>query len=276
MMSKVIVLDSTYETCRKAVRQAFLHVFQVTRLKEVAGAYYRNFSKNLRLVELEKPFRRTVAVLNDVLESDVYISVPKMKTHGLTMLSGAVKNNFGLLAGAQKSWYHYYCVKPEIFAEIILASNDGVALDTVLAGMVGFNLDDVPYLRLARDLRLGETDLTAIEIEGEASTIHDYHRPAPPEATYSYRAGVGSGKTSIEFYRQRVSYRPVISAERCHHLRGCTACVDICPAKALNPGDPTPAKDYSKCILCSACKEVCEYGSLEYLPDEQWMTRLAK
>ena len=377
MMRKVIVLDSTYETCRKAVREAFSafspdvqgkkvavkvnalkagdpdrqafvthykvleavieeleklkpaqilvgdsvgtesygntdHVFQVSRLKEVAGAYYRNFSKNLRLVELEKPFKRTVAVLNDVLESDVYISVPKMKTHGLTMLSGAVKNNFGLLAGAQKSWYHYYCVKPEIFAEIlvemfrlrppdfvimdgilamegygpaspetrwvnrILASNDGVALDTVLAGMVGFNLDDVPYLRLARDLRLGETDLTAIEIEGEASTIHDYHRPAPPEATYSYRAGVGSGKTSIEFYRQRVSYRPVISAERCHHPGGCTACVDICPAKALIPGDPTPAKEISKCILCSACKEVCEYGSLEYLPDEQCMRKLAK
>jgi uncharacterized protein (DUF362 family)/ferredoxin len=377
IMSKVVVLDSTYETCRRAVseafsafpvdvqgkkvavkvnalkagdpdRQAFVthykvleavlreletlrpaqivvgdsvgtesygnsdHVFQVTRLKGVAGAYYRNFSRNLRMVELEQPFKRTVAVLGDVLESDVYISVPKMKTHGLTILSGAVKNNFGLLAGAQKSWYHYYSVKPEIFAKIIvemfrlrrpdlvimdgilamegygpaspetrwvnkvLASNDAVALDTVLAGMVGFTVDDVPYLRLARDLRLGETDLNAIEIQGEAGTIHDYHRPGPPEASYSYRAGVGSGKTSIEFYRQRVSYRPVISPEKCHFREGCTACIDICPVKALFSSDPTPAKDISKCILCSACKEVCEYDALEYLPHEQWMAQLAK
>ena len=28
----------------------------------------------------------------------------------------AVKNNFGLLAGAQKSWYDYYSVEPEVFA----------------------------------------------------------------------------------------------------------------------------------------------------------------
>jgi uncharacterized protein (DUF362 family)/ferredoxin len=377
MKSKVLVLDSTYETCRKAVgeafeafpmdlqgkkvavkvnalkagnpdRQAFVthyrvleavlrelerlkpaqivvgdsvgtesygnsdHVFQVTRLKEVAGTYYRNFSRNLRLVNLKKPFERSVAVLGDVLDSDVYISVPKMKTHGLTILSGAVKNNFGLLAGAQKSWYHYYSVKPEIFAEIIaemyrlrppdlvimdgilamegygpaspetrwankvLASNDAVALDTVLAGMVGFTVDEVPYLRLARELRLGETDVSAIEIQGEAGTIPDYHRPEPPEASYSYRAGVGSGKTSIEFYRQRVSYRPVISAEKCHHHDGCTACIDICPVRALYSSDPTPGKDLSKCILCSACREVCEYDALEYLPDGQLMTRLAK
>ena len=376
-MSKVLVMDSTYETCRKAVREAFSafpvdvkgkkvavkvnalkagdperqafvthhkileailrelenlgpaqivvgdsvgtesygssdHVFQVTRLKEVAGAYYRNFSRNLRLVEIEKPFKRTVAVLGDVLDSDVYISVPKMKTHGLTILSGAVKNNFGLLAGAQKSWYHYYSVKPEVFAKIIiemfrlrrpdlvimdgilamegygpaspetrwvnkvLASNDAVALDAVLAGMVGFTVDDVPYLRLARDLRLGETDVNAIEIRGEAGTIHDYHRPEPPEASYSYRAGVGNGKTSIEYYRQRVSYRPVISAETCRHRDGCTACIDLCPVKALFSSDSIPGKDLSRCILCSACKEVCEYDALEYLPDEQWMARLAK
>ena len=48
------------------------------------------------MVDVEKPFKRKVAVLKDVLDADVYISLPKMKTHGLTMLSGAVKNNFGL------------------------------------------------------------------------------------------------------------------------------------------------------------------------------------
>ncbi len=167
------------------------HVFQTTRLKEAAGPHYRNFSKNLMVVELQEPFKRKVAVLKDVMDADVYISLPKMKTHGLTMLSGSVKNNFGLLAGAQKSWYHYYSVKPEIFARIIiemfrlrppdlvimdgilamegygpaspetrwvnkvLASNDAVALDTVLAQMVGFRIQDVPYLQLAKKVRLG-------------------------------------------------------------------------------------------------------------------------
>ena len=96
------------------------HVFQTTRLKEAAG----------RIIEIsaETCGRRTARcrssarsrVLKDVMDADVYISLPKMKTHGLTMLSGSVKNNFGLLAGAQKAWYHYYSVKPEVFARIII------------------------------------------------------------------------------------------------------------------------------------------------------------
>jgi uncharacterized protein (DUF362 family)/ferredoxin len=288
------------------------HVFQTTRLKEAAGPHYRNFSKNLMVVELQTPFKRKIAVLKDVMDADVYISLPKMKTHGLTMLSGCVKNNFGLLAGAQKSWYHYYSVKPEVFARIIiemfrlrppdlvimdgilamegygpaspetrwvnkiLASNDAVALDTVLAQLVGFRIEDVPYLQLARGLRLGQTDLEAIEVLGEASAIQGYHRPTPPEASYSYRAGVGTGRTSIDYYRQRVAYRPVIAAEKCKHPKGCTACMDVCPVNAFTRGDPIPGCKHSECILCSACKEVCDFAALSYLPDEDLMAALAK
>ena len=376
-MSKVLIADSTYETCREAVAQAFStfpvdvhgkkvavkvnalkagdpdrqayvthyklveavveklasfqpaqivvgdsvgtefygnseHVFDVTHLKKAAGSYYRNFSKSLTVVKLDRPFKRKVAVLKDVLDADVYISLPKMKTHGLTILSGSVKNNFGLLAGAQKSWYHYFSVKPEIFASIVvemfrlrppdlvimdailamegygpsspetrwvnkvLASDDPVALDTVQAKIVGLKPDDIPYLGIARDLGLGETDSNRIEIIGDASTIQEYHRPTPPEASYSYKAGVGSGKTSIEYYRQRVAYRPVISPEKCRYKQGCTACMDICPAGALSQGDDLPAKDVSKCMLCSACKEVCEFLALEFFPCQELMTTLAK
>ena len=288
------------------------HVFQATRLKEAAGRYYRNFSKNLVVVDLQEPFKRKVAVLRDVMNADVYISLPKMKTHGLTMLSGSVKNNFGLLAGAQKSWYHYYSVKPEVFARIIiemfrlrppdlvimdailamegygpaspetrwvnkvLASNDAVALDTVLAQMVGFRIQDVPYLQLAKELHLGETELRAIEVLGEASPIQGYHRPTPPEASYSYRAGVGTGRTSIDYYRQRVAYRPVIALERCKHTQGCTACLDVCPAGAFTSKNPVPECDRSLCMLCSACKEVCDYAALAFLPDEDLVAALAK
>ena len=278
------------------------YVFQTTRLKEAAGPHYRNFSKNLMVVELRAPFKRKIAVLKDVMDADVFISLPKMKTHGLTMLSGSVKNNFGLMAGAQKSWYHYYSVKPEIFAEIvvemyrlrppdlvimdaivamegygpsspemrrvnkILASDDGVALDTVQAKIIGFAAEDIPYLRLARELELGETDLAAIDIVGEAETIQEWHRPEPPELTYSYRAGIGSGRTSIDFYRSRVSLRPTIAAEQC--VEGCAACTDVCPTGALTRDCDGFSVDVFGCNLCSACKEVCETGALSLTPHE--------
>ena len=376
-MSKVLVMDSTYETCREAIDKAFStfpvdvagkkvavkvnalkpgdpdqtalvtnyrlvkaviekletlnpaqivagdstgtefygkseEVFEVTRLKEAAGPYYRNFNKNLKFIELDQPFKRKVAVLKDVLDADVYISVPKMKTHGLTRISGAIKNNYGLLTGAQKSWYHYYSIDPAKFARIliemfrlrppdlvimdailamegfgpsspetrwvnkVLASDDAVALDTVEANIIGFSVEDVPMLCIARDLNLGETDLNAIEVIGDASPIQEYHRPTPPESSYSYKAGVGSGTTSIEYYRDRVSFRPVISAEKCQHQQGCSACVDVCPPEALTKGSDTPVLDSPECMLCCACKEVCDYEALDMLPDEQMVASLAK
>ena len=287
-------------------------VFDQTRLKEVAGPHYRNFNKNLAVVELEKPFKRKVAVLKDILDADVYISVPKMKTHGLAMISGSVKNNYGLLAGAQKAWYHYYSLKPHIFAEVliemlrlrppdlvimdailamegygpaspetrwvnkVLAATDTVALDTVLAKIVGFSVDDVPYLQHARQFAIGETDLSAIEIFGEAETIEAYHRPTPSQSSFCYKAGVGSGTTSREFFRQRVAYRPVISPQNCRHTQGCEMCIGTCPSGALSEGDQVPALDSSKCMLCSACKEVCEASGLELLADEEIIKQLIR
>jgi uncharacterized protein (DUF362 family)/ferredoxin len=284
------------------------HIFDVTGLAEAAGPYYRNLSLNLQMADLERPFKRKVAVLKDVLDSDVYISLPKMKTHGMTMLSGAVKNNFGLLAGAQKSWYHYYSEKPEVFAEIliemyrlrppdlvimdgilamegygpcspetrrvnkVLAAADAVALDTVLAHMVGFRTDEVPYLRIAGDLGIGRTDLNAIDVEGDFSPIEGFNRPViTPESTYCYLSGVGGGKTSRAFYADRVSYRPVFSADKCPP--GCAACVEACPVDALKPGIP-PELLSEQCNLCSACMEACTHGAVRLVPDETLLKRL--
>jgi uncharacterized protein (DUF362 family)/ferredoxin len=277
-------------------------VFNTTGLAEAAGPYYRNLSLNLTTLTVEKPFKRKVAVLKDVLDADVYISLPKMKTHGMTMLSGAVKNNYGLLAGAQKSWYHYYSEKPEVFAEIliemfrmrppdlvimdgilamegygpcspevrrvnkVLAATDAVALDAVLARMVGFRIDEVPYLRIAKDLGLGRTDPDTLEIDGDASPIEGYNRPVvTPESTYCYLAGVEGGKTSRAFYADRVSLRPVIAAEKCPP--GCTACADACPSGALKP-DRLPALSSSECMLCSACMEACTHNAIRLIPDK--------
>jgi uncharacterized protein (DUF362 family)/NAD-dependent dihydropyrimidine dehydrogenase PreA subunit len=372
-MSKVLVMESTYDTCHEAVDHAFAHfpidmagkkvaiktnalkasdpdreamathyklvkavvkkvetfgpsqivvgdsvgtesygnseyVFRISRQKEAAGPYYRNLNRRMTVVEMQEPFRRKIALLRDVMEADVYISVPKMKTHGLTMISGAMKNNYGLLAGAQKSWFHYYSGDPKRFARVvvelfrmrppdlvimdgilamegygpaspetrwvnkILAATDAVALDTVETKMVGFTVDDVPYLKIARELGLGETDLNAIEVVGEVSTIQEYHRPVPPESSFSYKAGVGSGRTSREFFRTRISYRPVFSAEKCD--QECKACVDACPSGALTREPDTPVIALEKCLLCTACKESCEREAIRLEPDQKIMSLL--
>ncbi len=286
------------------------YIFDTTGLGAAAGTHYRNLSLNLKMVEVERPFKRRVAVLKDVLDADVYISLAKMKTHGMTMLSGALKNNYGLLAGAQKSWYHYYAERPELFAEIlvemyrlrppdlvimdgilamegygpcspesrwvnkVLASTDAVALDAVMARMMGFKPDEVPYLRIAHEWGVGETDLDAIEVEGDSSPIPGFNRPVvTPESTYCYLSGVGGGKTSRTFFADRVCYRPVFSAGKCPP--GCVACAAACPVEALKPGTP-PELLSERCNLCSACREACTHGAIQFAPDSALLKGLSQ
>jgi ferredoxin len=148
----------------------------------------------------------------------------------------------------------------------VLAATDAVALDAVFARMVGFRIDEVPYLRIARELELGRTDPDAIEIEGDGSPIEGFNRPVvTPESTYGYLSGVGGGRTSRAFYADRVCYRPVIVARNCSP--GCTACADACPSGALKPGHP-PVLTSSECMLCSACMEACIHDAIRLLPDK--------
>ena len=118
-------------------------------------------------------FLPTVSVSRMVLEADVLISLPKFKTHGLTVITGAIKNSYGILPGAQKAKLHQAAGSPDRFHEavvevfrlrvpdlfildavvgmegngpaspdlreigLILASDNAVALDSVMAFMVG-------------------------------------------------------------------------------------------------------------------------------------------
>jgi ferredoxin len=127
-------------------------------------------------------------------------------------------------------------------------------------------------LKIARELGLGETNLNSIEVIGDVSTIQEYHRPVPPESSFSYKAGVGSGRTSREFFLTRISYRPVFSAEKCD--QACKACVDACPSGALTRGPNAPTLDPEKCLLCTACKESCDHEAIRLEPDEKIMSLL--
>jgi len=54
-----------------------------------------------------------------VLDADIIISLPKFKTHGLTVITGAIKNSYGFLPGAQKAKLHMIAGSPERFHELI-------------------------------------------------------------------------------------------------------------------------------------------------------------
>ncbi len=51
---------------------------------------------------------------------DVIVTLPKLKTHGITYFTGAVKNLFGAIPGLEKSKYHLKAKQKNEFSELIL------------------------------------------------------------------------------------------------------------------------------------------------------------
>jgi uncharacterized protein (DUF362 family) len=89
--------------------------FEQTGLMAAAGGYYRNIGD----VGIEVPFHEyyggRLSISQAVLEADVVLSMPKFKTHGLTVITGAIKNSYGILPGAQKAVLHRKAGLPSHF-----------------------------------------------------------------------------------------------------------------------------------------------------------------
>ncbi|MCX8053160.1 MAG: DUF362 domain-containing protein, partial [Armatimonadetes bacterium] len=159
----------------------------VTRISNPTGRFYRSFE-----------------IAQAVMDTNLLVNVPKLKTHGLTGLTGAIKNLFGCVPGIRKGLFHVQAAEDrETFAQmlvdlasalprgvhlmdavtamegegpnagrarkvkIVLASSDPVALDAVAAAVVGMDPMSIDTTRLAHEQGLGYGKLGSIEIRGE-------------------------------------------------------------------------------------------------------------
>jgi ferredoxin len=131
---------------------------------------------------------------------------------------------------------------------LILASDNGVAMDGVVATMMGCAPERLRFLRKAKEVGLGEYNLDRIEIIGELRKLAGFKLPPlSGEAIH--------GNEMIQtFLKQRTLLRPKADPQLC---TGCSTCVDQCPVSALSMQDNIPQVDGDTCITCFCCQEVC-------------------
>ena len=130
-----------------------------------------------------------------ILRDTVLISVPVMKTHARTVITGALKNQWGCL---HKMRHEYHLVLDDALSDLnqvvrpalsvmdgtvglegngpksgrprladrILCSSDPVALDTVQAICMGIDPAAVPHLQRCAERGIGVTDRARIEVRG--------------------------------------------------------------------------------------------------------------
>lgn len=239
-----------------------------------------------------------------VLEAGSLINVAKMKTHGFMTYTGAVKNLFGCISGLQKMKMHLRYNDPDAFSQMlldlltlikprlslvdaviamdgdgpshgrirpvgaILASDDAVAIDAVSLRLVNCDPMQVPYLRVARDLGIGNTKPEEIEIIGDSPEnfhITDFEIPPATRAT----SGIFKMIKGIRGY---FTAHPRVDPSICV---GCRACAASCPPQAIKMStDAKAIIDDKTCIRCFCCHEMCPEGAISL--SRGFLARLAE
>jgi uncharacterized protein (DUF362 family)/NAD-dependent dihydropyrimidine dehydrogenase PreA subunit len=241
---------------------------------------------------------RKFVIAKGVLDSDGVVSLPKLKTHGLEKFTGCVKNQFGCIPGVLKGEYHVKVpdawdfgkmlvdlnrfVNPRLYImdgieamegngprsgrprrmNMLLFSEDPVALDATVLRLIGLNPKHVPTTKFGSEFGAGTYDEKDIELVGDNFDdfkIPDFDIDRTPALT-STEGGFA------RFMGNRLVSRPVIVKEKCVT---CGICVEMCPAhpKAVDWFDDDtsrpPTYNYDSCIRCYCCQEVCPEGAIE-------------
>lgn len=224
-------------------------------------------------------------------EVDYRISLPKLKTHSLSLYTGALKNQMGVIPGCLKARMHLlapgldalaraivdlnvfvafdFALMDAIWAmegqgpssgsvvrsHFIAGSDNLVALDAVCSDLIGIAPEDVLITRIARDVGLGPCDLDKISVAGDTGQIGRRSFQLP---TLSSRNVVGIVKDYIFFKLRSSLIRPYAIKDLC---RDCRKCADICPTGAITSGK-TPIY-IKKCLSCFGCYESCPHGAIK-------------
>ena len=258
--------------------------FEQAGLMAAARGYYRNIGLDAVSRPFNPEFMETVNVSRAIIDADIVISLPKFKTHGLTVMTGAIKNSYGILPGAQKARLHKIAGSPQRFHDLVvevfrlrvpdlfivdavvgmegngpaspdlreiglvLAADNAVAMDAVMAVMMGLDPGRLRFLKNAADAGLGGWKMTDIRIDGTLEKLNDFKLPPLGGEAIHDNAAVQ------EMLESKTRLTPRADPDGC---TGCGSCVEQCPAQALSMAQDLPRVDMARCVTCFCCQEIC-------------------
>jgi uncharacterized protein (DUF362 family)/Pyruvate/2-oxoacid:ferredoxin oxidoreductase delta subunit len=287
-------LESVYESCG---------------MKEAAGKSNAELNYNTEVIDVSYPegkIMKSIKTIKPVLEVDKIINIPKIKTHMMTVYSGAVKNLFGIIPGSFKAEYHLRFEDTNDFADLlvdicefakptltvmdavigmegygptngspkkvglIIAGSNPYELDVIAAKIIGLEPKVIPTVKKSMERGLCSGNLQDINVLGEQI-----------ESVYISDFKIPTRKLSFNFYNlllpkfiskrlnRFMKAKPCFNHKAC---KGCGVCVKSCPPKAIVMKDGKPIVDLDKCIRCFCCHELCDYDAVDI--KRPWIIRV--
>jgi len=239
-------------------------------------------------------FLKKVYLSSTVLDADVIVNLPKLKTHSLTIFTGGVKNMFGIIPHGLRINFHGQYIKVEDFCQVltdvfstaiphltimdgiiamegdgpssgklkrvgmVMASRDAVAVDAVATRIIGREPFDIYTTQYSTERGLGVGNLDNIEVVGERLeniVVPGFKVPTNAIAIIMRRVP----RFLYGFVQGQLAIKVVVSRQRC---TSCLECQKTCPTAAITVGNGAVEVNHHICIGCMCCHEVCRFNAI--------------
>ncbi len=258
------------------------------RAAENAGAVLNEDFEQVTVYEENSVVLRQMQLCRYLTQADAVIDCAKLKTHGLTQYTGAVKNLYGCVPGTVKVEYHFRMPALKDFSQMLvdlcehirpvvslidaveamegdgpsggtmrrmnclIASPSAYAADVVGARLMGLRPESICTIQRAAER--GLVDPEQVSVLGER--IEDY-------IAEDYQVPVIQGEKTLPrmapkcvmgLLEKWMKPKPVFLHKKCV---GCGDCFRSCPPKAIAMKEGRPQADLDVCIRCFCCQELC-------------------
>ncbi|PLY06145.1 MAG: (4Fe-4S)-binding protein [Desulfuromonas sp.] len=264
----------------------------IQQVVEETGIRFAPFSESVRLPTRTGTFHE-LEVARDILDADVIINLPKLKTHQMMGLTCAVKNMFGAVVGLRKPRLHLQAGTDKAFFALLLlelcealspaltivdavvgmegegpGSGDPVEIGALLAGSHPQAVDTVATELVGMKPRQVWTQQKAIDTQRPLTTLADLKLLGTPLDELRLKGFRPARMTDVNFglkgglkraLKNSLTARPVVRWEVC---RLCNDCVTHCPPEAMKIENGRLEIDYERCIRCFCCQELCPHAAL--------------